>query len=51
MFDVEIEGDPVAAAREALRIQRKPTSVATVFAVKNTATGEVTTVDLNPEAN
>jgi hypothetical protein len=56
-YDVELPSDhqdgtsPEDAAREALRIQRKPDSLATVFTVMNRATGVVTEVDLNPEAN
>jgi hypothetical protein len=37
---------PLAAAQEALAIQRRTNSTATVFKVRETATGEVSTIDL-----
>ena len=37
---------PKAAAEHALEIQRDPESIATVFVVSDTATGEVSQVDL-----
>jgi hypothetical protein len=47
-IDIEAE-DVVAAAEEALRIQRKPDSIATVFEIKNKNMQRWYTVDLNPE--
>lgn len=48
-FDVEGDFTPEEAAAEALRVQRNPLSVATVFNVKDVATGATVTIDLNPE--
>ncbi len=47
---IDIEADsPEEAAEEALTIQRRPNSIATVFEVLDMGTDVTTTVDLNPE--
>jgi hypothetical protein len=44
---IDVESDTAEdAAREALRIQRKPDSIATVFTVTDKTTGAATDVDL-----
>lgn len=47
---IDIEADsPEKAAKEALVIQRRPNSIATVFEVLDKGTDVTTGVDLNPE--
>lgn len=46
VIDLEAES-PLAAAEEALRIHRDPTSIATVFAVKRLGTEHTVTIDLH----
>lgn len=47
---IDLEADtPEAAAREALRIQRDPDSVATVFEIHDDEGNYVQLVDLDPE--
>ena len=45
-IDIDAES-PLAAAEEALRIHRDPTSIATVFAVKRHDTEQTVTIDLH----
>jgi hypothetical protein len=46
-WEIDIDADnPVEAAQKALRIQRNPESIATVFAVTD-ETGNTTEVDLD----
>lgn len=47
-IDMDVDTPQEAAAR-ALITTRDPESTATVFEVRNKATGETVTVDLNPE--
>lgn len=46
-WEIDMDADsPEEAARDALRIQRKADSIATVFDVTDTETGDNVTVDL-----
>lgn len=51
VIDDEDSESPLEAARRALEAQRRPGSTATVFDVRETATGQLTRVDLDPVSN
>lgn len=46
-IDIEDVDSPAEAARQALKIQRKKNSIATVFTVKDKRTGHTASVDLS----
>lgn len=47
MWEIELEADTAEdAARQALNIQRDPESIALLFDVENTETGELDLIDL-----
>lgn len=50
VWEIDIEADdPRTAAREALRIQRDPRSIATVFNVTDTRFGHTNVIDTSDE--